>query len=176
MAHLILAIISIIAVWVKGDYRRWKEFYSTMQYIAIGNLTYNFLCASYWLWRLSPDFFESFNHTLLEMSYTFITFPLTALMFLARYPEGKGGWRIFRHYLFWIGLYVGVEVILMLQGSIIYNYGWSLGLSALFDCLMFPFLYLHYKKPLLTLILSVPITIFLLIIFDIPVDVPIEKR
>lgn len=173
--HIILALISIVAVWIKGDYRNWKHYYPTMQYIALGNLTYNFLCASHWLWQLSPDI-KWFNHSLLEMAYTFITFPLTALMFLSRYPEGQGKWRIFRHYLFWIGLYVVIEIILLLKGNILYKYGWSLGWSALFDCIMFLFLRLHHKKPLFTMILSVPMAIFWVWFFDIPVTVPIDKR
>jgi hypothetical protein len=78
--------------------------------------------------------------------------------------------------LFWIALYVGVEIILLWKGNIKYKYGWSLGHSAAFDCLMFPFLRLHYKKPLMALIISVPITIFLVWFFEIPVSVPIEKR
>jgi len=173
--HLILALVSIFAVWLKGDYRDWKFFYPTMQYIAIGNLTYNFLCASHWLWQLSPDI-TWLNHSLLEMAYTFITFPLTALMFLSHYPEGQGKWRIFRHYLIWIALYVGIEIFLLIRGNIIYKYGWGLWWSALFDCIMFPFLRLHHKKPLLTLIISVPMVIFWVWYFDIPVSVPINKR
>jgi len=171
--HLILALISIFAVWQKKDYLEWKQYYPTMQYIALGNLTYNFLCTKHWLWQLSPDF-EWFNHSLLEIGYTFITFPLTSLMFLARYPEGKE--RVLLHYLFWISLYAAVEFILMIRGNIIYNYGWGLGWSVLFDCVMFPFLRLHYKKPLFTLLISVPITIFLVWLFEIPVQVPIADR
>lgn len=173
--HLILALVSIFAVWFRRDYREWKLYYSTMQYIAIGNLTYNFLCASHWLWQLSPDI-KWLNHSLLEMSYTFITFPLTSLMFLSHYPEKKGSWKIFRHYLCWIGLYVGIEYILLLRGNIVYKFEWGLWWSALFDCIMFPFLRLHHRKPLLTLFLSVPMTIFWVWFFDIPVSIPINKR
>jgi len=173
--HIALALISIIAVWIRKDYRKWKTYYPTMQYIALGNLTYNFLCASHWLWQLSPDF-KWFNHSLLEISYTFITFPFTALMFLARYPEGQSKWKIFLHYLVWIGLYVAVEFILLIRGNIIYKYGWGFWWSALFDCIMFPFLFMHHKKPLLTLALSVPMTIFWVWLFEIPVHIPIAKR
>jgi len=173
--HLVLAIISILAVCIRKDYRVWKTYYPTMQYVALGNLTYNFLCASHWLWQLSPDI-KWLNHSLLEMSYTFITFPLTALMFLSRYPEGEGWWRILKHYIFWIILYILVEIILLSKGNIVYKYGWGLWWSALFDCIMFPFLRLHYKKPLLTLMISVPMTIFWVWFFDIPVSTPIEKR
>lgn len=173
--HILLTIISILAVWARKDYRNWKMYYSTMQYIAIGNLTYNFLCASHWLWRLSPDL-TNFNHSLLEMAYTFIVLPFTALMFLSSFPEGRGFWRILRHYLFWIVVYVGFEYILQKEGAILYKYGWSLGWSAFFDCIMFPFLRLHSKKPLLTLMLSVPMTIFWLWLFDVPIHIPIEDR
>ncbi|MDC3417401.1 CBO0543 family protein [Aquibacillus salsiterrae] len=173
--HIILAIISIIAVWTRKDYVKWETYYPTMLFIATGNLTYNFLCASHWLWRLSPDV-TWFNHSLLEISYTFIVFPGTALMFLARYPKGQGMWRITRHYLFWIGLYVGVEAILAASGSILYDYGWSLWWSALFDTIMFPVLVLHHKKPLVALLLGFLVAILLLWYFDIPVNIPIEKR
>lgn len=173
--HLTLALISIIAVWIRKDYRNWKPIYATMQYIAIGNLTYNFLCASHWLWQLNPDL-KWFNHSLMEMTYTFITFPATALMFLSRYPEGEGLLRILRHYSFWIVLYVICEIILITTNGIIYKYGWGLWWSALFDCIMFPFLLLHYRKPLLTLILSVPMTVFWIWFFDIPVHIPIPDR
>lgn len=173
--HLLLAVISIAAIWYRGDYRQWREYYPTMQFIAIGNLTYNLLCASHWLWQLSPDI-KWFNHSLTEMSYTFITFPFTALMFLSRYPEGQGKRRIIRHYVFWILLYVAVEVILLRQEAIIYKYGWSLAWSAGFDCLMFPYLRLHHTKPLIALTFSVPITVFLLWLFDIPVHIPIPDR
>ncbi|MCU9611996.1 hypothetical protein OEV98_00300 [Caldibacillus lycopersici] len=173
--HLILAFLSIIAVWIRRDYREWEKYYSTMQYIAIGNLTYNFICASHWLWQLSPDI-KWFNHSLLELAYTFITFPLTALMFLAHFPEDQGWMRVFRHYLLWIGLYIGVEILLLLKGNIIYKYGWSIYWSSLFDCVMFPFLRLHYKKPLFTLLISIPMIAFWIWFFQVPISVPIEKR
>jgi hypothetical protein len=173
--HIILAIITIIAVWVRGDYRKWKKYYPTMQYMALGNLTYNFLCASHWLWMLYPDL-KWFNHSLQEMTYTFITFPLTALMFLSHYPEKKEKKVIFFHYVSWIGIYVGLEILLMLNGQIIYKYGWNIYWSAIFNCIMFPFLRLHEKKPLVALVLSIPMTIFWIYLFDIPVSVPIPNR
>lgn len=172
--HVALGLLTIWFIWRRKDYRRWQELLPTMQYIALGNLTYNFLCANHWLWKLGPDFLS--NHSLTEMIYTFITFPGTALMFLAHYPEQAGWERKVGHILYWIVLYVGFELILLIRKNILYGYGWNLGWSALFDCLMFPMLRLHQKKPLLTYVLSVPITFFWLWLFDIPVHVPIEQR
>jgi hypothetical protein len=57
-------------------------------------------------------------------------------------------------------------------GEIIHSNGWSLGWSFLFDFIMFPMLRLHHKYPLIAYILSVPIAIFFIFLFD----VPIEKR
>ncbi|RSK29076.1 hypothetical protein EJF36_20535 [Bacillus sp. HMF5848] len=172
--HVALAIISIIAVWIRGDWRKWETYFPTMMYFAVGNLTYNFLCASYFLWRLNPDTLS--NHTLTEMLYTFITFPLTALMFLARYPENETRWKVFKHYLAWVSIYVFVELILVFTNGILYKYGWNLVWSAIFDILMFPMLRLFSKKPLLALVLSVPIAFVWIWLFDVPVHIPVEDR
>jgi hypothetical protein len=73
-------------------------------------------------------------------------------------------------------MYGGIEFIMTLTGHIEYNYGWGLAWSVGFNCLMFPMLRLYYKKPLIAYLLSVPIGIFFLWYFDIPVHLPVEKR
>ncbi|OLO37956.1 hypothetical protein BTR23_12400 [Alkalihalophilus pseudofirmus] len=170
--HFILTLIVIIAVWVKGDYKGWQKYHATMLYYAIGNLTYNFLCANYLLWKLDPDIMP--NHSMTEMLYTFIVFPATILMFLRHYPNTFKKQVI--HNLIWIGLYVGIEYIFLLTDRIYYQFGWTLWWSALLVAVMFPMFRLHYKRPLLTYILSLIITIILIFIFDVPVDIPIEDR
>lgn len=173
--HLVLMFVSIVAVILRKDYLKWKHYYPTLQYVAIGNLTYNFLCASHWLWRLKPDI-NWYNDTLVELGYTFITFPATALMFLSHYPNEDRKFRVFVHYVFWIGLYVVFEFILLLKGTIYYKYGWSIGWSILFDIIMFPFIRFHHKNPLLALVFSFPVVLILLWVFDIPIHIPIEQR
>ncbi|MCA1029814.1 hypothetical protein LCL95_02055 [Bacillus timonensis] len=172
--HVFISVIVILSVILRGDWREWKTYHTTMMYFALGNLTYNFLCASYFLWRFNPDFLS--NHTLTEMLYTFIVFPATALMFLSHYPEGKGVKKILLHYVTWITIYVSVEYIYTLTDSILYKYGWGLAWSAAFDVLMFPMLRLFHKRPVVAYILSVPIAIFWIWLFDVPVHLPIEKR
>lgn len=170
--HIFMAIFVIVFIWISGDWREWKRYLSAMQYIAIGNLTYNFLCASYFLWRLNPDFLS--NHTLTEMLYTFIIFPGTALMFLNRYPKNTKD--VIPYILFWVGIYVGIEWIYHQTNHIIYGYGWSLKWSFLFDCLMFAMLRLYDRKPILAFIISIPITIFWIWLFEVPVYLPVEMR
>ncbi|WP_246050129.1 CBO0543 family protein [Aquibacillus sediminis] len=85
--HVGITILIIIAVWRKGDWRNWEKYHTVMLYFALGNLTYNFLTASYFLWRMDADFIS--NHTLTEMLYTFIVFPGTALLFIGNFPTGN---------------------------------------------------------------------------------------
>ncbi|MRH45083.1 hypothetical protein GH741_20795 [Aquibacillus halophilus] len=170
--HVGLAILTVFSVWRWGDWRNWREYHSVMLYIAIGNLTYNFLTASYFLWRLDADFLS--NHTLTEMLYTFIIFPGTVLLFVGNYPQTK--FRVISHYSYWIFIYAGFELIMTFTGHIEYQYGWNLYWSAGFDCIMFPMLMLFYKKPLIAYSLSLPIALILLWYFDVPVHLPVEER
>lgn len=170
--HVLIGIVTILAVWIKGDYRYWREYHAPMQYIAGANLMYNFLCANYLLWKFNPDLIS--NHTLTEVVYTLIVFPATALMFLARYPKTPK--KIFLHYLTWFSIYVGFEIIFLYLDKIYYQHGWTLLWSAAFVAVMFPMLRLFYTRPLLAYLLSIPISIFLIWYFKVPVHIPIEDR
>ncbi|MBD2872815.1 CBO0543 family protein [Paenibacillus arenilitoris] len=170
--HFALGVITLICAWRWGDWRNWKQYHHTMMYFALGNLLYNFLSANHFLWKLNPDFMP--NHSMTEMVYTFVTFPATALLFLTNYPDGRKKKRL--HYLQWIGIYVIVEWFFRDTGRILYQHGWSLMWSAIFDITMFPMLRLHYKRPLLAYAISAVLCVFWVMLFDVPVDVPIEKR
>ncbi|MCT2535756.1 hypothetical protein NC661_07490 [Aquibacillus koreensis] len=170
--HVVITLFVIFSVWRWGDWRNWKKYHTVMLYFAIGNLTYNFLTASYFLWRLDSDFLS--NHTLTEMLYTFIVFPGCALLFVGNYPTGKV--KVLRHYVWWITIFVAIEWIMSLTSHIDYQYGWSLAWSAGFDIFMFPMLWLFYKRPLIAYIISVPIAFFFIWYFDVPVHLPVEQR
>ncbi|MFE8699575.1 CBO0543 family protein [Cytobacillus sp. FJAT-54145] len=170
--HVALSIFVIFAVWRWGDWRNWQKYHTTMLYFALGNLTYNFLTASYFLWRFNSDFLS--NHTLTEMLYTFIVFPGTALLFLSNYPTTKK--EQLKHYIRWVAIYVLVELVFIFTNHIHYNYGWHLGWSAAFDVIMFPILYLFYKKPIIAYLISIPIAVFFLWWFKVPVHLPVEQR
>ena len=171
--HVIISLIAIVFVWWRGDWQQWRIYHPTMMYFALGNLTYNLLCTNYLLWELNPDFLS--NHSLTEMLYTFIVFPATSLMFLSHYPE-EGKNKKFFHYVTWISIYGGVEFIYVLTDRIIYQFGWHLGWSVLFDAIMFPMLRLFHKKPLIAYPISILIAVFWIMLFDVPVEIPIEDR
>ncbi|WP_186579276.1 CBO0543 family protein [Aquibacillus kalidii] len=170
--HVFISILVISAVWLKGDWKHWEKYHSVMLYFAIGNLTYNFLTANHFLWRIDPDFL--FNHTLTEMIYTFIIFPGCALLFIGNFPKGRS--KVVKHYAFWLIVFIVGEYLLTLTDHIKYQYGWHLGWSALFDCIMFPMMKLFYHRPLLAYIISIPLAIFFIWYFDVPVHLPVEDR
>jgi hypothetical protein len=170
--HLFVALWALISAWKWGDWRNWEKYHPTLMYFAMGNLLYNFLTANHFLWKLEPDFLP--NHSMTEMVYTFITFPATAFLFLSNYP--KETHKIFLHYLKWIFIFVAVEWVFSRTGRILYQYGWSLGWSAIFDCTMFPMLWLFYRKPLIAYGISAIMCVFWVWLFDVPVNVPIELR
>lgn len=170
--HVFTGLFVIFAVWKWGNWREWEKYHTTMLYFALGNLLYNFLAANHFLWRLDADFLS--NHTLTEVIYTIIIFPGTALLFLCNMPKTRN--KQILHFTTWIAIYVAWEYMLLLTSGIKYQYGWTLGWSAAFDTFMFPMLLLHHKKPLLAYIISIPIGVFLLWYFDVPVYLPIEKR
>ncbi|UCZ55009.1 hypothetical protein LGQ02_09920 [Bacillus shivajii] len=170
--HVATAIVAIIAVLTRGDWRNWEEYHTTLLFIALGNLVYNFLTANYFLWRLDADFIP--NHTLTEMLYTFIVFPATILIFLKDFPTH---WfeKVFRN-IKWIAIYGIWEYFFVLTGRIEYHYGWSLWWSIAFLCVMFPLLRLHQTRPLSSYLLSALVVIAILWWFDVPVHVPVEVR
>ncbi|UCZ53850.1 hypothetical protein LGQ02_03435 [Bacillus shivajii] len=170
--HVATTAIALIALIIRGEWRNWKTYHSTLLFVAMGNLLYNFLTANYFLWRLDADFLS--NHTLTEMLYTFIVFPATALMFLRDFPKDLQG-KILRN-LKWIALYAVWELVFVMTGHIEYQYGWSLWWSIAFLFVMFPLFRLHHTHPLLTYVLSGIVAVATLWLFEVPVQIPVELR
>jgi hypothetical protein len=170
--HLALALFSILVVVKRRVWREWQMYQPTMMLFALGNVTYNFLTANYFLWKMKPDFFP--NHSITEMVYSFVIFPASALLFLSNYPTGTR--KIFWYYVKWIAVYVIVEWFFTTNGRMLYQHGWNLWWSFAFDITMFPILRLHHKRPLIAYSISVFLCVFWVWMFDVPVDVPIEQR
>ncbi|MFC5449630.1 CBO0543 family protein [Paenibacillus aestuarii] len=170
--HFALAVFIVIVVWARGVWREWSTFHHTMMFFALGNVTYNFITANYFLWKMKPDIFP--NHSITELVYTFVIFPATALLFLAKYPVTPK--KIVLHNLIWIAIYAGFELLFFVCGRMVYQHGWNLWWSIIFDITMFPILRLHFKRPLMAYTISVFLCIFWIWMFHVPVNVPIENR
>ncbi|WP_459911298.1 CBO0543 family protein [Desulfotomaculum defluvii] len=170
--QIAILITIVLLAWKYSDWKNWKQYHCTMLFVALGNLLYHTICASYFLWRIQPHEFS--NYTFTGLIYTFIIFPLTTLIFLSNYPTELKP-QIF-HISKYILIYLVVEWIGLKFHTITYYNRWNLGWSALFLCAMFPIIRVHYKNPLLAYILSAVVVVFIVIYFNIPIDIPIEER
>ena len=126
-------------------------------------MLYNFVYKDHLLWELQAIILRS--HTLGEILYTLVVFPLTALIFLTQYPDTIKG-KILRNIKF-IAIYIIIEVILDRYGEIVYGYGWNIWWSLAWDCMMFPIWVLHYKKPLIAYGVSLVVVVIVLLLFPV---------
>lgn len=155
----------IFSAWRWGDWKNWQCYHTSIFYICFCDIFYYFLTFHYPLWRLEPKGVVS-SRTLAIM-IELVIFICTTLIYLGRFPKGR--WKPVLWIGFWILLYTSLEWGLSRLGVFVYFHGWTLFKSTLFDILAFPIVRLHFSKPLLTYILSIPITIILLYLNHVPV-------
>ena len=162
MMRIVLAILFICLCFKWGDRKNWKLFYPTVLFYIISNLSYDILTYSKPLWLYSGSFW---NHTFADYFVAFFTYPAIIILFLSNFPK-----KILRQVLyivFWVFIMSFVEYIMHINGGIKYYNGWSIGWSILFDSIMFSLLFLNYKKPLLSWIISIVLAFSLMFIFNI---------
>ena len=98
----------------------------------------------------------------------FVSYPVTVLIYLGRFPQQK--MKAITWILFWVALYSIIEFInLQFLDLITHHNGWTMTWSVIFNFIMFTMLWLHYKKPGMALLLSIPIVVYLLWYFRVPV-------
>ena len=154
-------IFTILSAWKWGDWRNWQKYHTTMLYIAMGNLLYNFLYFDHRLWQYEPHFLV--NHVIADTLTTFTILPLTCLIFLTNYPDTVNG-QLFRIIKF-ITIYFLFEVVFDVYGEIVYNCGWNIWWSLAWLFMMFPMLALHHKRPLIAYGFSTIVLIVMMILF-----------
>ncbi|UOQ93928.1 hypothetical protein MUO14_02800 [Halobacillus shinanisalinarum] len=162
--HILIVVWAILAAWRWADWSRFHDFHATIIYMSAMDLLYFLLTVDYHLWTVQSNL--GFPQTVVALFYTFIVFPCTVILFLSNYPHKLG--KQVLHIGKWVIIYIGIEWIGYLNGSIYYEHGWSLGWSFLFVIIMFPMLRLHYKQPILAYLASVIIISFLISSFDVP--------
>lgn len=160
---IILIIISIFLCWKYGDWRNWKLYYPTIEYLIIGDLAYNILTTRMPLWSYNIKFI---NNISTDFLVTALIYPCTVIMFLTYYPKLMK--KQVPYILFWVFIYSSAEYIASISGSFVYSNGWTIGWSILFNGIMFPLLYLHYKRPLWVWPISMALALIVLNIFKIP--------
>lgn len=162
---IILIIISILLCLNYGDWKNWISYYPTILYLIIGDLTCEILTYRNPLWSYN---IKPLNHVSVDLLVILFIYPCTVILFLSYYPKLIKKQMIY--ILLWVFVYSVVEYISTFLGGFSYSNGWTLGWSILFNCIVFPLLYLHYKRPLWVWPISMALAFIILFIFKIPFD------
>lgn len=165
MAEIIGVTTWIVAALRWGDWRSWSKYHATILFFLFGDVLYYYVTYTHRLWTLEPTW--PLKHELICLVGEFIVFSCTVLIYLGKYP--KGPFISIWWTALWVIIYTANEWILLKTGTFTYHYGWTLFDSFLFSILMFLLLRLHFKLPLFTLILSIPISIILIYLNSIPI-------
>ena len=168
MLHILISVSLAIICIKKGYWKRWSEYYPTILFFIVGDLAYNFILYNFSLWEYNLPLFPELGHTYMDLYWAIIIFPCIVILFLTFYPKQ---WIKKPVYIFlWSAAFALVEYIMFLTGSIGYTNGWNSFFSFLFDLVMFPILYIHYKKPPAAWLLTAVIVPLFLLIVKMPLD------
>jgi len=164
--HVAMTGVVLFALWRWADLPRWRRYHASMLYFSASNLFYLYLCRDVPLWTLVAD--RSVPHPAATTAiYNFFIYPACVLLFLSRAPRRRSA-ALWLHVAKWVALFFVLEALYLKLGLMIHDNGWSLGWSLLFDCIMFPMLLLHSRRPLLAYALSALNVIGWLLLFDVP--------
>jgi cobalamin synthase len=161
--EFLTALIVFFIAWKWGDWKNWKIYYPTILYFIIANLVSNLLTYNHPLWQYESSLV---NRTLSDLLITVVVFPSTVLLFLPYFPN-----KITSQITYitkWVAVYSAVEWVYYSKGFLSYHNGWNIGWSILLNFIMFPLLWLHYRKPLWTWPISMLLAFLIVIIFGIP--------
>lgn len=137
----------LVSAWKWGDWKNWEKYYPSILFVMVVNLTVSYLGYHQSFWIFNPDVLVA-TETVVELLNTYVSLPVTTLLFLSHWPrEGRG--RQWKHILLWVCIYGAIEGVdhYYFRG-ISYGNGWSYGCSLLFDCAMFITIAVHYARPL----------------------------
>jgi hypothetical protein len=162
MYLLLVIVVYIVFAVILVDWKRWKDYYPTIQYYLICNLTYNFLFYNHTLWAYKAVTVDWLNHTLIELTFSFFVLPIVLIMYLRYYPSGK---KSFLYVSVWVAYFTFLEYLFFKRGLFIYENGWGISWSLVFNIILFIMIRIHYKNKLLALIITVPLIAVLLLFF-----------
>jgi hypothetical protein len=162
--QVIISLICIIASVKKGDWGNFDRYYPTLLYLGIGNLSYEFIAhTNFHLWEITGN--GKLSEVAVDFFYLFFIVIPAIFVYLSDYPSTRRE-RIF-HILKWITIFTVTEWVGGTYfDAIAHHNRWNIWWSLLFNFIMFPMLRLHYLYYKRALVLSIPITFFLLFWFN----------
>lgn len=164
MFDIAVAIISVLAVWLWGDWRHITKYHATLLYLVFGDLYYYFVARNHPLWRLEA--LPLVPYRVITETLGMICFICSALIFLTHFP--KAFFKAVMWIALWVALYTVMEWLMAVFHAIGYYNGWGLSYSIFFDMIMFPMLWLHWRHPIIAYALTLPIIAFLIWVNHVP--------
>lgn len=163
--HLSIGILVIIASLKWANWKEWQKYYPTILFLIASNLLYKFFALSkFHLWKLSSQDFFFQSHIEIFLWHIFIINSVFTLIFLSNFPEEN--WKAKLIYILkWTAFFIAIEIVLLKFNHIYHYNGWHLGWTLFFDVTMFLIIRLHFTKPLLAMLLSIPNILFYLFVF-----------
>ena len=143
MYLILLAVISIVLCFKFGDWRNWRNYYSTTLFFILSSVVCIVLTYNHPLWLYQSSLL---NHTFTDLFISITVYPSTVMMFIPHLPKKLA--KIILHISIYIAVYTIPEFIAIKLGYLTYYNGWSIWCTLIFNSIMFPILILHYKKPL----------------------------
>ncbi|MHC0039596.1 CBO0543 family protein [Pseudoneobacillus sp. C159] len=161
----LLLVVAVYVVFAKVfvDWKRWREFYPTIQYFIICNMLYNFLFYEHTLWEYKAVTIPWLNHTFIELVFTFFIVPVVLMIYLQYFPKERR--KKFIYLGVWVAYFSLIEWLFEKKGLFVHENGWNLWWSTLFNLITFTLIRLHFRHPLKALVVSIPIIIILLCFF-----------
>ena len=163
MYFIFLATVSVAICYKFGDWRNWKNYYPTILFFILSNVTCILFVYNNPLW-----FYESkiLNHTFSDLFICITVYPSTVMLFIPHLPSKTT--KILLHISIYVAIYISAELIGMKLGYFTHHNGWNMWYSLIFDYLLFAMLILHYKKPIYAWIIALISPHILFFIMKIP--------
>lgn len=165
MYLLFVIIVWIVLGLVLVKWKSWKEYYPTVLYYCTANLLYEFLYYNHTLWAFKAITTGSINHTMILMAFVFVIIPIAIMIYLQRFPLKLSAQAAY--VTIWTFFFSIIEFLFFKMGMFVYEHGWNIWFSVLFDLGMFIMIRLHYKKPLLAVGISAGMVLAFLVLFPI---------
>lgn len=163
MFYILIATISIFTCYKYGDWRNWKNYYTTMLFFVISSIVCTILTYNHTLWLYQT---AVINNTFTDLFIAITVYPCTVMIFVYHLPSKNSG--IILYISIYAAVYTIGEFVAVRLGYFTYHNRWNIRCSLIFNCIMFPVLILHYKKPIYAWIIALLSPHILFFLMKIP--------
>ena len=166
MYFAIAGVLADVAAYKWGDRKNWRQYYPTILFVIMGNMTSELLAYRTPLWEYGDVFGD---YMIMMIGLMVLMFPGMVILFLSRYPQRPA--RQALYVLAWAAGFTLLEYLSMRGQLFLHHRGWNIWYTLAHNLVMFPLMRLHYKKPLLAWAASFAVAFLVLLHFKLPFEI-----